>query len=72
MKKMNQSSRARGGTRGGIGGGYELTDPDYEDKRIHRLKQDYMSLEPAWRERFLAGLPRTDQIALNRLLNDAR
>ena len=67
MSKISKSSRARGGNRGGIGGGYEQTDPDYDLKRIQRMRADYDSLEGAWRATYLRGLSEADKRAvLNR------
>lgn len=59
--KMKQSSRARGGNRGGIGGGYERTDPDWDIKRIQRLRAEYDSLDPSWRQTYLKGLSDADR-----------
>ena len=59
--KVGKPSRARGGNRGGCGGGYEATDPDYDDKRMARLKREYAALGPEWREVFLDGLSRFEQ-----------
>ena len=59
--KMKQSSRARGGNRGGIGGGYERTDPDWDIKRIQRLRAEYDSLDPIWRQTYLKGLSDADR-----------
>lgn len=56
-----KSGRARGPNRGGCGGGYEPTDPDYEAKKLARLKREYAALEPRWRETFLAGLSRWER-----------
>lgn len=67
--RMTSSSRARGGNRGGIGGGYERTDPDFEQKRIQRIHADYLALDTMWREQFLRSLPKADQFALDRLLH---
>ena len=61
-----RSSRARGSNRGGTGGGYEQTDPDWAEKRLRRLRQEYESLEPYWQERYLKGLPLADRVALTR------
>lgn len=58
---LAKSQRARGGNRGGCGGGYEATDPDYEDKKLKRLREDYLALAPEWRSTFLAGLSRFEQ-----------
>lgn len=67
--KMKGSSRARGGNRGGCGGGYERTDPDFEVKRIARMKDEYLSLDTRWRQTYLDGLAKADQFALDRLLH---
>ena len=64
MRQMQASRRARGGNRGGTGGGYEQTDPDYEAKRIQRMKAEYLSLDGGWRETYLRGLTPTDQRCL--------
>lgn len=44
--KIKGSSRARGSNRGGCGGGggYEQLDPDFDIKRLARIKEDYMAL----------------------------
>ncbi len=31
----------------------ERTDPDYNDKTLARIVEDYLSLEPEWRSAFL-------------------
>ena len=67
--RIKQSSRARGGNRGGIGGGYEQTDPDHEVKRIARMRDEYLSLKSTWRQMYLNGLSKIDQYALDRLLH---
>lgn len=65
--RVNRSARARGGNRGGCGGGYEQTDPDWALKRLRRLRAEYDALEPYWKEVFLGGLNKADQYAvLNR------
>lgn len=65
--KVSHGTRARGGNRGGTGGGYEQTDPDWDCKRIARLRAEYDSLEPGWRETYLGGLTKADKAAvLNR------
>lgn len=67
MSRIKQSSRARGGNRGGVGGGYEQTDPDWERKRIQRMRAEYDSLDQGWRETYLRGLNDADKRAvLNR------
>ena len=58
---VKQSSRARGPNRGGCGGGYERTDPDYDEKRLKQLRRDYLLLAPQWRRTFLDGLSRYEQ-----------
>ncbi len=70
--KVIQSSRARGGNRGGIGGGYAQTDPDWAEKRMARIKAEYLSLEPWDRRRYHAGLSPIDQRCLERLLHPER
>jgi len=60
MSRINKSSRARGANRGGVGGGYERTDPDYDLKRIQRMRAEYDSLEGHWRETYLRGLSKED------------
>lgn len=60
MSRIRQSSRARGSNRGGVGGGYERTDPDYDQNRINRLRKEYDSLEGRWRETYLKGLSKSD------------
>jgi hypothetical protein len=67
--KLSASNRARGGNRGGCGGGYEQTDPDFEQKRMARIHADYLALDQMWRESFLSSLPKADQWALDRLLH---
>lgn len=67
MSGRKQSSRARGANRGGVGGGYEQTDPDWEIKRVRRLRAEYDSLTPDWRATYLRGLSAADKRAvLNR------
>lgn len=62
---MKQSSRARGSNRGGTGGGgYERLDPDWDLKRIARLRAEYDELSPAWRGTYLKGLSKADQWAV--------
>lgn len=69
--KMCGTGRARGSNRGGTGGGYERTDPDYEHNRLRRLRTEYLSLEPKWRATFLRGLSGADERALNALLKES-
>lgn len=59
--KVAKTSRARGGNRGGCGGGYERTDPDYESKRLRKLRADYLATHPNWRGVFLEGLSRFER-----------
>jgi hypothetical protein len=49
-----------GSPRGG-GTQSEPTDPDYVDKRLARLKQEYLACAPEWRQVFLDGLSRWEQ-----------
>lgn len=58
MKTMQGSSRARGSNRGGIGGGYEQTDVEYDSKKLAKLKADYAACPEQWRATFLGGLSR--------------
>ena len=53
--------RARGPNRGGVGGGYERTDPDYEAHKLQRNTAEYLALEPQWRATFLRGLSRFER-----------
>ena len=67
MSRISNSSRARGPNRGGTGGGYEQTDPDWDRKRIQRLRAEYDSLDQGWRATYLRGLGEADKRAvLNR------
>lgn len=63
---MTRSSRARGANRGGAGGGYERLDPDWEHKRVARMKAEYASLDAHWKQWYLKGLSRADKAALLR------
>lgn len=63
---MARSKRARGATRGGVGGGYEPTDPDYEAKKLARLRREYAALDRRWHETFLAGLSRWEREQLTK------
>ena len=56
-----QSSRARGSTRGGCGGGYEATSSTYDTDKLKRLRREYDEMDPQWRETFLAGLSRFER-----------
>ena len=69
--KMRGTGRARGSNRGGTGGGYEHTDPDYEHNRLRRLRTEYLSLQPKWRAMFRRGLSSADERALNALLKES-
>ena len=64
MKKMEPSKSARGGNRGGCGGGYERTSDSYDYDRMRRLRADYDKLDPKWRETFLEGLSKWEQKAV--------
>lgn len=61
MRAIKQSGRARGGNRGGCGGGSEPTDPDYASKKLRKLRADYEKLDPEWRKTFLDGLSRFER-----------
>ena len=58
---LSQPSRARGGNRGGIGGGYEATNSEYNGDKLRRLRADYDSLPVEHRQTFLDGLSRWEQ-----------
>jgi len=60
VRRIKTSSRARGGNRGGTGGGYEQTDPDFYIKRIQRMRAEYDSLDKRWQETYLHGLSHED------------
>mgnify|MGYP001305433131 FL=1 len=60
MNQIKSSSRARGANRGGVGGGYEATNPDWQIKRIQLLRAEYDSLDQHWRKTYLKGLSRED------------
>ena len=64
MSGMARSERARGSNRGGCGGGYEATNPDYESDKLRRLRQTYRALSPEYRRVFLEGLSRWEQKAV--------
>ena len=61
MSGIAKSSRARGSTRGGFGGGYERTSPTYESDKLRNLRRTYDAMEPKYRELFLGGLSRWEQ-----------
>jgi len=61
---LGKSSRARGANRGGCGGGYERTDPDYGEHRLARMRAEYESLPAGWRAQYLAGLSKFDREAV--------
>jgi hypothetical protein len=58
---IGNSGRARGGNRGGCGGGYEPTDPDWDSTRIRTLRAEYDSLEQCHRESYLKSLSKFDR-----------
>ena len=45
-------------------GSYERTDPDYNDKRLAKLAQDYRSCPAQWQVTFIDGLTNADVRAL--------
>ena len=61
MNALAQPGRARGGNRGGVGGGYEVTSPTYDRDKLRRLRQAYDALEPRWRGVMLQGLSRYER-----------
>ena len=48
--------RAFSPNRGGSGGGFEQTNPDYEALKLQRLKADYAACPPQFKQLFLDGL----------------
>ena len=62
--KVKSSQRARGSNRGGCGGGYERTDPDYQNHRLAKMRQEYLSLPSNWKEQYLGGLGKFDKAIL--------
>ena len=58
---LSQSSRARVGNRGGIGGGFERTSETYGSDKLRRLRADYDSLPVEHRQTFLNGLSKWEQ-----------
>ena len=46
------------------GSKFDQTDPDYEDHRLQRMRAEYHSLPPEWREMYLAGLRKKDAEAV--------
>lgn len=46
------------------GSQFERTNPDYEDHRLQRMRAEYRSLSPQWREMYLAGLGKKDAEAI--------
>lgn len=61
MITKTRSAAKIGGARGGCGGGYEQTNPDYVENRTRQLVQDYFKLEPRWRETFLDSMHAKDR-----------
>ena len=62
VRRIASSSRARGSNRGGCGGGgYEQTNPDYNQDKLKRLKSEYEVMDPRWRRMFLEGLSPYEQ-----------
>lgn len=68
--KLNRATRARGGNRGGCGGGYEVTDPDYVDKKLAQLRRDYAACPEKWRACFFHGLSKFEQDFLTKRKGD--
>ena len=65
--KVSKSSSARGSNRGGCGGGYERTNPEYDGDKLRRLRREYDAMEPGWRPVFLEGLSRYEkEVVVNR------
>ncbi len=61
MKRMSSTQRARGSNRGGCGGGFEPTNPDYDAQKLQRLRADYLATDPQWQPTFLSGLSKYEQ-----------
>lgn len=61
---VNKSQRARGGNRGGTGGGYERTDENWDSTRINRLRAEYDTLDDHWKASYLKGLSKWDRILI--------
>ncbi len=59
--KITKSTSARGSNRGGVGGGYERTNPEYNADRLRKLRADYDALEPQWRPVFLDSLTKFER-----------
>lgn len=65
--KPAQRANRIGGLRGGIGGGggYEQLDPDWDAKRIKRLRAEYQSLTTRHhQDMYLDGLNKSDRRAV--------
>lgn len=60
MRKLGKAKRIST-PGGGLGNGYEQTDPDYVEKRIQRMLAEYRSLEPKWRVQYLNGVSDADR-----------
>ena len=58
---IGKPSRARGSSRGGCGGGYEPLDPDFDIKRMQRMRTEYDSLDDHWKHEYLNTLSKSDQ-----------
>lgn len=56
MRHRMVPSRRASTPNGGMGGGYEQTDPDYAEKKLARMRAEYRALEPRWRAAYLLGL----------------
>ena len=46
------------------GSKFDQTDPDYDDHRIQRMRAEYRSLPPEWRDQYLTGLCKHDAEAV--------
>ena len=46
------------------GSKFDQTDPDYEDHRLQRMRTEYLSLPPEWRDQYLAGLSKKEAEAV--------
>ena len=59
--KITKSTSARGSNRGGVGGGYERTNPEYNADRLRQLRRDYDEMEESWRPVFLDSLTKWER-----------
>lgn len=68
--KIAKRVRAYGSNGGSSGGGYEICDPDYTDKRLAALRREYRECPEQWRACFLTGLSKFEQDYLTKRKRD--